>query len=612
MEADLLMIAKKHVLQGFQKNADLLSGISALEVQLNDVFGSCLPNMRDYDNRRDLIHIFNEIAREIYGKNNECPVVEGFGSFLMDMFNAKSDLDLSINFSDKKVEARRDAKIKALRKFANKFYVLQKKKHVTNVQPILSAKVPVLKVTDCGTGIECDLSVGNMDGIAKSHIILMVSSIDERFKKLCFLMKAWAKAYDINSSKDGTLNSLSLVLLVAFHLQSREQPILPPFSALFKDGTDPEAVKKNIPRFLNYGNGNKESVADLFVSLLLMLESAEMLWPMGLCVSTYEGSWIYKIWESKKGDKIGLISIEDFTERSQNTARAVKLKNITKIYSSIRCSLLQIRSFTSGKIDADKLKNRLFGPDSLTENVSIKTIAHPVPWQPNLQDTTQRKRKRSKQKKEKKWVQKQDGSSVDGSQAQAPAHPSAPEKKVTKGLKKLGRSSIVQTWAQAPLPPNQPVQPTFGFRRERNHAEITKHPTPDLHHSVVSTSCSAMPYHPTRVASASGSEMPYNSALVACTSGGAMPYHSTPMASTSGNAMCYHPTHYLPTPPYAHHVELERSYNSNDSLPFVPFHAPNTRSFRAFGSNMRYVEANHRHNTSGAHGEYPLFFSRPP
>ena len=61
------MIAKKHVLQGFQKNADLLSGISALEVQLNDVFGSCLPNMRDYDNRRDLIHIFNEIAREIYG-----------------------------------------------------------------------------------------------------------------------------------------------------------------------------------------------------------------------------------------------------------------------------------------------------------------------------------------------------------------------------------------------------------------------------------------------------------------------------------------------------------------------------------------------------------------
>lgn len=32
-------------------------------------------------------------------------------------------------------------------------------------------------------------------------------------------MKAWAKENDINSSKDRTLNSLSIILLVAFHLQ---------------------------------------------------------------------------------------------------------------------------------------------------------------------------------------------------------------------------------------------------------------------------------------------------------------------------------------------------------------------------------------------------------
>lgn len=32
-------------------------------------------------------------------------------------------------------------------------------------------------------------------------------------------MKIWAKAQNINSSKDGTLNSLSIILLVAFHLQ---------------------------------------------------------------------------------------------------------------------------------------------------------------------------------------------------------------------------------------------------------------------------------------------------------------------------------------------------------------------------------------------------------
>lgn len=60
--------------------------------------------------------------------------------------------------------------------------------HVTGVQPVMTARVPIIKVTDRGTGIECDLSVDNRDGIAKSHIIYAISAIDERFRKLSFLV----------------------------------------------------------------------------------------------------------------------------------------------------------------------------------------------------------------------------------------------------------------------------------------------------------------------------------------------------------------------------------------------------------------------------------------
>jgi len=35
-------------------------------------------------------------------------------------------------------------------------------------------------------------------------------------------MKSWAKAHNINSSKDATLNSLSIVSFVAFHFQVLE------------------------------------------------------------------------------------------------------------------------------------------------------------------------------------------------------------------------------------------------------------------------------------------------------------------------------------------------------------------------------------------------------
>lgn len=62
------------------------------------------------------------------------------------------------------------------------------KGHVTGVHPITTAKVPILKVVDRGTGVECDLSIENRDGILKSRLIHMFCSIDERFRKLSFLV----------------------------------------------------------------------------------------------------------------------------------------------------------------------------------------------------------------------------------------------------------------------------------------------------------------------------------------------------------------------------------------------------------------------------------------
>lgn len=63
------------------------------------------------------------------------------------------------------------------------------KGHVSGVLPITTAKVPILKCVDRGTGVECDISVENRDGILKSQIIHMISCIDERFQKLSFLVK---------------------------------------------------------------------------------------------------------------------------------------------------------------------------------------------------------------------------------------------------------------------------------------------------------------------------------------------------------------------------------------------------------------------------------------
>ncbi|KAL6493840.1 hypothetical protein OROGR_031749 [Orobanche gracilis] len=208
--------------------------VLALEPLLEDVYANRRPKPTDYEVRRGLVRVFNEIAKEIYGHSKDIPVVVEFGSFVMDLFSTTSDLDLSVNFCTTTVPCPREKKIQTLRKFARKLYAIQSKGHVSGVLPITTAKVPILKCVDRGTGVQCDISVENRDGILKSQIIHIISSIDERFQKLSFLMKTWAKTYNINSSKDKTLNSLSIILLVAFHLQTRNPPILPPFSSIFK------------------------------------------------------------------------------------------------------------------------------------------------------------------------------------------------------------------------------------------------------------------------------------------------------------------------------------------------------------------------------------------
>nr|GME07704.1 protein HESO1-like [Ipomoea batatas] len=155
---------------------------SGLEELLHGVCLVLFPKPSDYDARRDLIRIFNEIVKEIYGCSRDIPRVVEFGSFTMDLFAAKSDLDLSVNFSN--VDIPRDRKISTLKKLAKKLNLLQRSGHVHGVNPITRAIVPVLKVIDSGTGVECDISVGNKDGILKSKILYFVSLIDESYHQL--------------------------------------------------------------------------------------------------------------------------------------------------------------------------------------------------------------------------------------------------------------------------------------------------------------------------------------------------------------------------------------------------------------------------------------------
>jgi len=265
------------------------------------------------------------------------------------------------------------------------------------VLPISTARVPVLKVTDQGTGVECDISIENKDGMSRSMIIKFISSIDERFRILCYLMKFWAKAHDVNSPKDQTMSSMSIISLVAFHLQTRRPPILPAFSAILKDGSDFASIEKNVSLFKGFGSSNKESIAELFVSMIIKLVSVEGLWEQGLCASNFEGSWISKIW--RKG--VGNLSVEDFLDQSQNFARCVGMGQMQKICECLRATVSNLSEFCMGKIAAPKLKALLFGLFNQVKQVTdpIQKTVKRKRVNPNNTSTNPSKRNAKKKKK---------------------------------------------------------------------------------------------------------------------------------------------------------------------------------------------------------------------
>ncbi|XP_023638720.1 protein HESO1 isoform X2 [Capsella rubella] len=341
-----------------------------LDKVLDDVYCSVRPVPADYDTRKELVKNLNTMANDIYEESS--PVLEAYGSFLMDMYSSQSDLDLSIVFGNVTSELPHGKKLHILERFAKELRSLEGKGLVRNVVTVSTARVPIVKFFDQGTGIYCDLSVECKEGILNSQIIRIISQIDDRFQKLCLLVKHWAKAHRVNNASSQTLNSISITLLVAHHLQTQNPPILPPFSTLFKDGIDPPKVERRTQKFLNWGQCNQESLGKLFATFFIKLQSVEVLWKQGLCASVLQGLWI-----SKKRRKAH-ISVEDFTDVSKNFARSVTTKGAVKIHSSINKTVDNILEFLNGKITGTELKHSLFEQQTVNVVEPSPTVLSPL------------------------------------------------------------------------------------------------------------------------------------------------------------------------------------------------------------------------------------------
>ena len=346
-----------------------------LDAELRRIVNSLKTSPQDDAKRQALMNKFKSMISTRFEGVRVAP----FGSYVSAFHSAGSDIDISLQIDkngpwyDEREEAQarrsqrggvrarrqqrqgRSKRAQLLRKVASEL----RYRNYRDVQLISKARVPLIKFKDPHTGVACDVCIEN-DGVYKSAVLGVVADIDQRYRDLVFLVKLWAKHYDVNNAMEGSFNSYSLCLLCMHHLQRRKTPILPPTMMLtlprpdliesellelddherceddefdtwkvskarvVSDASrDIAAVKYRADKYVDYGKDNTETLAELFVSFFAHICAIKKLFRNAVNASTYHGTFVVgSSWQAFKYP----VGVEDPFAAGDNVARAVQMR----------------------------------------------------------------------------------------------------------------------------------------------------------------------------------------------------------------------------------------------------------------------------------------------
>ncbi|XP_042455795.1 protein HESO1-like [Zingiber officinale] len=314
--------------------------VGVLEICLKDILVEIKPVESHRVERINAIRQLEECLRGLLVFRGVVVSLKPFGSFVSNLYTKWGDLDVSVQIDNTPPNSiSRNTKRYYLKHI---LHALRRTGLARNTQYIPNARVPLLKYISRHHNISFDVSINNHFGVMKSSILKWLSEIDDRFRDMVLVTKEWAKAQNINDAKSGTLNSYSLCLLVIFHFQTCDPPILPPLRVIcegsisnqewssFSERHVEDVCSANIQRFRSRRRINKSSLAQLLVSFFDKLSG------IGNSASEYSISTFEGRLESITSGLRSPLIIEDPFERSENAARTVRALELHKISNAFR------------------------------------------------------------------------------------------------------------------------------------------------------------------------------------------------------------------------------------------------------------------------------------
>ncbi|KAL0339384.1 UNVERIFIED_CONTAM: UTP:RNA uridylyltransferase 1 [Sesamum angustifolium] len=179
-----------------------------------EVFESLMPSGEEKVKQTQLLTVLEKLV------SKEWPDARLYlyGSCANSFGFSRSDIDVCLTIENGNIDKR-----EVLLKMADMLQL----DNLQNVQALIHARVPIVKLMDPVTGISCDICVNNLLAIINTKLLQDYAQIDVRLRQLAFIVKYWAKSRGVNETYRGTLSSYAYVLMCIHFLQQRRPAILP-------------------------------------------------------------------------------------------------------------------------------------------------------------------------------------------------------------------------------------------------------------------------------------------------------------------------------------------------------------------------------------------------
>ncbi|XP_047342676.1 UTP:RNA uridylyltransferase 1-like [Impatiens glandulifera] len=314
-------LALDHRARNMKRQIRCRDDIDLFSAHFLDIYDSLVPPEEEKAKQRRLIALLERLVKSEWPEAR----LYLYGSCANSFGVSKSDIDVCLELKDPNIN-----KAEVLLRLAE----ILKSDNLQNVQALVHARVPIVKLLDPVSGISCDICINNLLAVVNTKLLRDYAQIDVRLRQLAFIVKHWAKSRGVNETYQGTLSSYAYVLMCINFLQLRRPAILPclqEMEATYSVYVEDIHVSyfDKVEKLSGFGSANRETIAKLVWSFF-------NYWAYfhdytHNVISVGNGCLLRKFdkdWTRRIGNDRHLICIEDPFERSHDLGRVVDKRSI--------------------------------------------------------------------------------------------------------------------------------------------------------------------------------------------------------------------------------------------------------------------------------------------